>query len=83
MSDQASVPAELLEILRCPIGVHMEGDDPGKLELVKENTWLFCKDSGCNYPIKDGIPVMLPEVGKKYKDKSPDELPAANEAEID
>lgn len=83
MSDHAPIPADLLEILRCPVGVHMEGDDPGKLQLVKDNTWLFCEQSGCNYPIKQGIPVMLPEVGKAYKDQSPDELPDANEAKID
>ncbi len=78
--NQASEPAdmpispELLEILRCPEAVHYEGDDPGRLELV-HGCWLVCHESGYKYPIRNGIPIMLIEVGKKYKDVPVEDLP--------
>lgn len=70
------VDPALLEILRCPEAVHYtdKGDDPGRLELV-HGCWLVCEDSGYKYPIRDGIPVMLIDVGKKYKDVPADDLP--------
>jgi uncharacterized protein YbaR (Trm112 family) len=37
--------------------------------------WLVSQDSGYKYPIRDGIPVMLVEVGKKYKDVPVENLP--------
>lgn len=66
----------LLEILRCPEAVHYtdKGDDPGRLTLV-HGCWLVCEDSGYKYPIRDGIPVMLIDVGKKYKDVPAEDLP--------
>ncbi|MCS7032486.1 MAG: Trm112 family protein [Phycisphaerae bacterium] len=39
-------------LLRCPVTrsrVRMDGD------------WLICEAGGLAYPIRDGIPVMLPE----------------------
>ena len=80
MADRATpenvISPELLEILRCPEAVHYtdKGDDPGRLELV-HGCWLVCADSGFKYPIRDGIPVMLIEVGKKYKDVPVEDLP--------
>ncbi|GAB4453275.1 MAG: Trm112 family protein [Anaerolineae bacterium] len=81
MADEASqasesppIDAELLEILRCPVAVHYEGDDPGRLELV-HNCWLVSHESGYKYPIRDGIPIMLVEVGEKYKDVAVEDLP--------
>jgi hypothetical protein len=69
------ISQELLEILRCPVAVHYEGqEDPGKLRLVND-TWLVSDDSGYKYPIRDGIPVMLPEEGEKWKDTPEDDLP--------
>jgi uncharacterized protein YbaR (Trm112 family) len=68
------VSKELLEILRCPVAVHYEGDDPGKLELVHE-CWLVSADSGYKYPIIDDIPVMLVDIGEKYKDTPVEDLP--------
>jgi len=67
---------ELLEILRCPVAVRSDqyGEDPGRLELVHD-CWLVCKDNGYKYPIRDGIPVMLVEVGKKWADTPVDQLP--------
>ncbi|MCA9939399.1 MAG: hypothetical protein KC418_12190 [Anaerolineales bacterium] len=79
MSETATLPisADLLEILRCPLAVQEKekyGDDPGRLELVR-NTWLVCADSGLKYPIRDGIPVMLIEEGEKWKDTPVEDLP--------
>lgn len=67
---------DLLEILRCPEAVHDKdkGADPGKLELFKDS-WLVCADNGYKYPIVDGIPVMLVEEGKKWKDTPAEQLP--------
>ena len=78
MSETATLPisADLLEILRCPLAVQEKekyGDDPGRLELVR-NTWLVCADSGLKYPIRDGIPVMLIEEGEKCWEGNRDEI---------
>lgn len=72
----AAVPDELMKILRCPVAVHYKdkGDDPGQLRLVKDS-WLVCDDSGCKYPIRDGIPVMLVDEGEKWKDTAEADLP--------
>ncbi|MCX7717315.1 MAG: hypothetical protein N2111_02785 [Candidatus Sumerlaeaceae bacterium] len=76
MSDSPTISPELMEILRCPVAVHYtdKGDDPGRLRLVK-GCWLVCDDSGYKYPIRDGIPEMLPETGEKWKDTPEDQLP--------
>ncbi len=79
MPDQPNrtpVSADLLEILRCPVAVHYtdKGSDPGRLRLVHD-CWLVCDDSGYKYPIVDGIPRMLVEIGEKYKDIPEDKLP--------
>ncbi len=76
MSSESSISPELLNILRCPVAVHSSeyGDDPGKLELV-HNYWLVCADSGMKYPIRDGIPVMLIEEGKKWLETAVSDLP--------
>ncbi len=79
MADDATsapISPELLDILRCPVAVHYtdRGDDPGRLELV-HGCWLVSADSGYKYPIRNGIPVMLVEVGEKYKDVAVEDLP--------
>lgn len=79
MSEQNNLPisAELLEILRCPEAVQQPdkfGDDPGRLRLVK-NSWLVSDDSGLKYPIREGIPIMLIDEGKKWRDTADENLP--------
>lgn len=78
MSDDKAptVDPELLEILRCPEAVQRKdlGDDPGRLELVKD-CWLVCEDSGNKYPIRDGIPIMLVEEGKRWRGIAVEDLP--------
>lgn len=67
---------DLLDILRCPEAVHYKdkGSDPGRLELVSDQ-WLVSADSGYKYPIIEGIPVMLIEEGRKWKDTAVEDLP--------
>ncbi len=57
------VSEELLKILVCP-------EDKGSLELVEEGKFLLNPRNGYKYPIRNGIPVMLIEEGKKYRDAS-------------
>jgi uncharacterized protein YbaR (Trm112 family) len=72
-----SINPELLDILRCPVAVHYtdKGSDPGRLEPVHNGTWLVCEDSGYKYPVIDGIPVMLVDVGEKYREVPVEDLP--------
>ena len=67
-TQDSPISADMLEMLRCPVAVHYtdRGDDPGRLELA-HGCWLVSADSGYKYPIRDGIPVLLVEVGEKYK----------------
>ena len=67
---------DLMEILRCPVGVHMKekGDDPGRLRVVK-GAWLVCDDSGLKYPIRDGIPIMLVDEGRRWAGTPDEDLP--------
>lgn len=79
MSDtQESSPLNplLLEILRCPVAVKMGTGvgDPGRLRLVGHH-WLVCDESGMKYPIRDGIPIMLIEEGKKWQSVADSDLP--------
>jgi len=75
------ISQELLEILRCPACVsgpnRKPGEDPGRLMLVREGTWLVCQEPDCGrkYPIKEDIPVMLIEEGDKWKDVAIEDLP--------
>lgn len=48
----------LLEILVCPVSKAPLKYDAAAQELV-------CKESGLAYPIRQGIPVMLPEEARK------------------
>ena len=46
---------EILAILRCPIT---------RSPLRQEGDWLIADTGGLSYPVRDGIPVMLPEEAK-------------------
>lgn len=74
--EAATISLELLAILRCPVAVQSDayGDDPGRLELVHD-CWLVCADSGMKYPIRKGIPIMLIEEGKKWRETAVADLP--------
>jgi len=49
-----SVDARLLEILVCPV-------TKGPLEYDAEKQELISRGAKLAYPIRDGIPIMLPE----------------------
>lgn len=76
-----AVAPDLLEILRCPYCVSGEtrkpGNDPGRLELVQNGTWLVCLEADCGrkYPIKEDIPVMLIDEGDKWVTTPVEKLP--------
>ena len=57
------ISPELLKILVCP-------EDKGPLELVDGGKFLLNPRNGYKYPIRNGIPVMLIEEGKKHRDAS-------------
>jgi uncharacterized protein YbaR (Trm112 family) len=48
------VTQELLDMLRCPL-------DPGNSRLDLVGDALVCQRCRLKYPVKDGIPSMLPE----------------------
>ena len=59
MTDPASpgmtpVDPRLLEILVCPV-------TKGPLEYDRDHAELVSRQAGLAYPVRDGIPVMLPE----------------------
>ena len=66
---------EYLEILRCP---HCAPDNGGQLSVLKAE-WLVCGDCQRNYPVVQGIPVMLPEEGDRWKEVAESELPVIEE----
>ena len=68
------VSEELLKILVCP-------EDKGPLELVDDGRFLLNPRNGYKYPIRNGIPVMLIEEGKKYQDTSAVSTADQNESE--
>ncbi|MBI80646.1 MAG: hypothetical protein CMD85_01355 [Gammaproteobacteria bacterium] len=54
------IDKKLLLILVCPLS---------KKPLVQRENELFCFESKLAYPIKDGIPVMLPEKARKLSEE--------------
>ena len=62
------ISPELLKILVCPL-------DKGPLKLSDDRKWLINPRNGYRYPIRNGIPVMLIDEGRKYLDESLIETP--------
>jgi hypothetical protein len=54
----AEVDPRLLEILVCPV-TH------GTLEYDREKAELISRSARLAYPIRDGVPVMLPEEARE------------------
>ena len=52
------VDPKLLEILVCPL-------TKGPLRFDAERQELVSEQAGLAYPIRDGIPIMLPEEARK------------------
>jgi uncharacterized protein YbaR (Trm112 family) len=55
-----TVDTKLLEILVCPLTKGPLEFDSGKQELISRSAKLA-------YPIRDGIPIMLPEEARKIE----------------
>jgi len=66
---------ELLEMLRCPVGVRMEGENPGTLSVAHDGWWLVCESSAHKYPVRNGVPDMLPTTGAAWAETAVDDLP--------
>ena len=54
------IPKDLFDILACPI-------DRADLHYSKDRKQLICVKCGKKYPIKQGIPILLPSEGIKSK----------------
>jgi uncharacterized protein YbaR (Trm112 family) len=52
---------KLLDILVCPVSKK-------PLKYDKEANELISEEAGLAYPVKDGIPVMLPEEARKISE---------------
>jgi uncharacterized protein YbaR (Trm112 family) len=65
MSETYEVDPKLLEILVCPVTRTTLVYDRDKNELVS-------KAAGLAYPIRDGIPIMLPEEARELTDAERD-----------
>ncbi len=57
----AAFDPRLLEILVCPVTHGALEHDPARGELVS-------REAGLAYPIRDGVPVMLPEEARRLDD---------------
>ena len=55
----STIDPKLIEILVCPVS---------KSFLVQIGDELLCYESKLAYPIRDGIPIMLPEEARKLKE---------------
>ena len=56
--DRPLIDPKLLEILVCPL-------TKGPLEYDRERQELISRSARLAYPIRDGIPIMLPEEARK------------------
>jgi uncharacterized protein len=54
----SSIDPKLIEILVCPL-------TKGPLEYDAERQELISRSAKLAYPIRDGIPIMLPEEARK------------------
>ena len=55
---QSPIDPRLLEILVCPL-------TKGPLEYDRDAGELISRKAGLAYPVRDGIPIMLPEEARK------------------
>ncbi|MEQ8735473.1 MAG: Trm112 family protein [Rhodospirillaceae bacterium] len=54
----ADVDSKLLDILVCPV-------TKGPLEYDREAQELISKKAGLAFPVRDGIPIMLPDEARR------------------
>ena len=60
----AEIDKDLMEILVCP---------KTKAPLIQAGDWLYSTDreTRLRYPIRDGIPIMLPEEARNLDEEAP------------
>lgn len=58
MSTHVPVDPRLLEILVCPV-------TKSALSYDRDHDELISREAGLAYPIRDGIPIMLPEEARQ------------------
>ncbi len=61
MSDVATVDPRLLAILVCPV-------TKGPLTYDRDTQELISRKAGLAFPVRDGIPIMLPEEARLLDD---------------
>ena len=60
-TSSGEVDPKLLEILVCPV-------TRGPLEYDRAAAELISKQAGLAFPIREGVPIMLPEEARKLDD---------------
>jgi uncharacterized protein len=58
---ESAIDPRLLEVLVCPL-------TKGPLEYDRAAGELISRKAGLAYPIRDGIPIMLPEEARKLEE---------------
>ncbi len=61
MANSNAIDPKLLEILVCPV-------TKGPLRYDREAQELISEQAGLAFPIRDGIPIMLPDEARKLGD---------------
>lgn len=59
----SQIDPKLLELLVCPV-------TRGPLTLNEDKQELVSEKAGLAYPIRDGVPVMLPEEARSIADEN-------------
>jgi uncharacterized protein YbaR (Trm112 family) len=67
-NDDADIDSRLLEILVCPV-------TRGPLTYDREHRELVSQGARLAYPIREGVPIMLPEEARSLDDALPDPPP--------
>ncbi|HHL43783.1 MAG TPA: Trm112 family protein [Hellea balneolensis] len=62
MSEPKTIDPRLLEILICPV-------TGGSLEYDKKAGELISKKAGLAYPVREGVPIMLPDEARELASK--------------
>jgi uncharacterized protein len=60
MSEMRKADPKLLELLVCPV-------TKTRLEYDSQSQELISKVAGLAYPIRDGIPIMLPDEARELR----------------
>ncbi len=61
MTDAGDIDPKLLEILVCPV-------TKGPLEYDRAARELVSRKAGIAYPVRDGIPIMLPDEARRLEE---------------